>query len=251
VFTARYALSPYIKQICFVFKRLILEYGAVTLSVFLWPHVGSRQLVPQGDRGIAPPRQPINNFYCVFIKIHISMVWGLKGRLNNHRSFWTRCGAALALSPGALRLGLSLFPVWAVSGSGLLARSFSVGFIILLLCWCGVLLFCSSYFRLRTLLNSVLPAVSEWWGRRQTTRIIIIIIIIICIVILPVFCMGVKLGLLHWGRNKGWGCVRTGCWGGYLGLRGTRRQGSGEDCITISLMFYTHHQISFAWWKRE
>jgi hypothetical protein len=36
------------------------------------------------------------------------------------------------------------------------------------------------------------------------------------------FCMCVKLGLLHWMRNIGWGCSRIGCWGKYLGLRGTR-----------------------------
>ena len=36
------------------------------------------------------------------------------------------------------------------------------------------------------------------------------------------FCMGVKLGRLHWWRNAGWGCLRIGCWGEYLGLRGTR-----------------------------
>jgi hypothetical protein len=41
---------------------------------------------------------------------------------------------------------------------------------------------------------------------------------IICLL----FCMGVKLGLSHWGRNMGWGCSRIGCWGGYLGLKGTR-----------------------------
>jgi len=26
------------------------------------------------------------------------------------------------------------------------------------------------------------------------------------------FCMGVKLGLSHWGRNIGWGCSRIDCW---------------------------------------
>jgi len=39
------------------------------------------------------------------------------------------------------------------------------------------------------------------------------------------FCMGVKRGRSHWGRNVGWGCLRIGCWGEYLGLRGTRQQG--------------------------
>jgi hypothetical protein len=41
-------------------------------------------------------------------------------------------------------------------------------------------------------------------------------------IILPVVFMGVKLGRRHWGRNVGWGCLRIGCWGEYLGLRGTR-----------------------------
>jgi hypothetical protein len=35
-------------------------------------------------------------------------------------------------------------------------------------------------------------------------------------------CMGVKLGRSHWGRNTDWQCLRKGCWGAYLGLRGTR-----------------------------
>jgi hypothetical protein len=33
--------------------------------------------------------------------------------------------------------------------------------------------------------------------------------------------------------------------GGYLGLRGTRKQGIGEDCITKNFMLCTPHQISF------
>jgi len=34
--------------------------------------------------------------------------------------------------------------------------------------------------------------------------------------------MGVKLGRSQCGRNVGEGCLRMGCWGEYLGLRGTR-----------------------------
>ena len=45
---------------------------------------------------------------------------------------------------------------------------------------------------------------------------------------LPWFCMGVKLGRWHWGTNVGWGCLRIGCWGEYLGLRVTRKRGNGE-----------------------
>jgi len=49
------------------------------------------------------------------------------------------------------------------------------------------------------------------------------------------FCMGVKLGLSHCWRNIGWGCLRIGCWGEYLGLRGTSWQGNGENYIMRSL----------------
>ena len=58
------------------------------------------------------------------------------------------------------------------------------------------------------------------------------------------FYMGAKLGRSHWGRNVSWGFSRIGCWGGYLGLRGTRRQESGENYTTNSFMFSTpqkHH----------
>ena len=44
------------------------------------------------------------------------------------------------------------------------------------------------------------------------------------------FCMGVKLGRSHWRRNVGWGCLRTGCWGEYLGLKG--RGNSGVEKTT-------------------
>jgi hypothetical protein len=32
--------------------------------------------------------------------------------------------------------------------------------------------------------------------------------------------MGVQLGLWHQGKNKDWGCLRTGRWGEYLDRRG-------------------------------
>ena len=39
----------------------------------------------------------------------------------------------------------------------------------------------------------------------------------------------------HWGKNGAWGGLRIGCSGEYLGLRGTRKQGSGENYIMRSL----------------
>ena len=41
-------------------------------------------------------------------------------------------------------------------------------------------------------------------------------------IILPVICMGVKLGRWHCGRKGSWGCLITWCWGEYLYLRGKR-----------------------------
>ena len=57
------------------------------------------------------------------------------------------------------------------------------------------------------------------------------------------FCLGVKLVRWHWGRKAGWGCLRIGCWGEYLSLRGTRWQGSG-CCIMRSWMICTHPVLS-------
>ena len=57
------------------------------------------------------------------------------------------------------------------------------------------------------------------------------------------FCMGVKLGLIKCGRNTGWGCLRQGCGGRYLGLRGTREQGSGENYTVGSFMILTPNTI--------
>jgi hypothetical protein len=45
--------------------------------------------------------------------------------------------------------------------------------------------------------------------------------------------------------NIYWNCSKIGCWKGYLGLRRTRKQGSGEGCITKSFMICTPQQILF------
>ena len=44
-------------------------------------------------------------------------------------------------------------------------------------------------------------------------------------IILPVFCMGVKLGLWHWRKNIGCERLRIRCWGEYFGLRGRGDRG--------------------------
>ena len=46
------------------------------------------------------------------------------------------------------------------------------------------------------------------------------------------------------------GSLRIECCGGYLSLRGTRHQGSGEDYIIRSLMISTLHQMLF-WWSNQ
>jgi len=59
--------------------------------------------------------------------------------------------------------------------------------------------------------------------------------------------MVVKLGHSHWGRNVGWGCLRIGCRGEYLGRRGTRLQARH-----VSGHHTRHHQdamYTFPWLK--
>ena len=66
-----------------------------------------------------------------------------------------------------------------------------------------------------------------------------------------VFFMGVNHGLLHWEKKIAWGCLRIGCWVSYLGLRGTRWQGSREGYITRRFMSCTAQQLSFGRSNRE
>ena len=62
---------------------------------------------------------------------------------------------------------------------------------------------------------------------------------------------GVKLGRSQLGRNVGWGCLKIGCWGEYLGLRGARWQRNGEIYIMKCLMICNPHRILFGWYKRD
>jgi hypothetical protein len=43
--------------------------------------------------------------------------------------------------------------------------------------------------------------------------------------------MVVKIGLSHWERNVGWGCLRIGCWVRYLALR---NEITGEWCTLLT-----------------
>jgi hypothetical protein len=55
------------------------------------------------------------------------------------------------------------------------------------------------------------------------------------------FCMGIT----HWK------CVRTGCWGEYLKLRGRKWQEAREDCIMRSFVTCTLRQILLGWSNQE
>jgi len=82
---------------------------------------------------------------------------------------------------------------------------------------------------------------SAYWAR------IYCLVIKCCWLQFHLFCMSVKRGRSHRGRNVG---------SGYLGLRGMRQQGSGEDCIMRSLTICAPHQILFGcsnqeWYGRD
>ena len=59
--------------------------------------------------------------------------------------------------------------------------------------------------------------------------------------------MSVKRGLLHWGKNIGWGCARTGCWVRYLDLRWMRYQGSGEGWVKrrYTILFLNKYYLGY------
>ena len=67
----------------------------------------------------------------------------------------------------------------------------------------------------------------------------------------PLFCMGVRLGQSHWGMNVGWERSGIGYWGRGLGVRGTRKLRSGEDCIMRSSLICTPQQVLFRWQNQE
>ena len=66
-------------------------------------------------------------------------------------------------------------------------------------------------------------------------------------IIFPVVLYGCETWLLTLREERRMRCLRTGCWGEYLGLRGMRCKGSGENYIMRSFMIHTPHQILFEW----
>jgi hypothetical protein len=61
------------------------------------------------------------------------------------------------------------------------------------------------------------------------------------------FCLfyytGVKLGLLYWGKNAGWGCSDEGWWRKYLVQRVRKQPEALQDCVMRSCITCTPCQI--------
>jgi hypothetical protein len=70
--------------------------------------------------------------------------------------------------------------------------------------------------------------INSWWWTDELSETCRVswqnkfVILVHLVGFIHIACMGVKLGRWHWGTNVGWGCLRIGCWGEYLGLRGMR-----------------------------
>ena len=67
------------------------------------------------------------------------------------------------------------------------------------------------------------------------------------IIILPVVLYGCETWSLTLREECRLRCLRIGCWGEYLDLKGTRWQGNGESCITRSWMICTPYPILCEW----
>jgi len=57
------------------------------------------------------------------------------------------------------------------------------------------------------------------------------------------FCMSVKLGRSHLGKNMGWGCSWMRSWRRYLGVSGRKRQEEEESCILRIVVIFDHYQL--------
>jgi len=67
--------------------------------------------------------------------------------------------------------------------------------------------------------------------------------------ILHMFCMGLKLGFSHWGKNINWGCFRVEHRGRYLGLRGWKKLETGRNCITAWYALLTKFYLDEMDWE--
>jgi hypothetical protein len=65
------------------------------------------------------------------------------------------------------------------------------------------------------------------------------------------FYVGEKHGLLHWGKNIGWGCCWVECWGQYLGVRGRKWQEIGGNRTVRGCMIGTACQVLLGWSCKE